>query len=136
MNPMQENRPMSAYEASEMHRQNLALVLGFDQESTEWPTLLDAVRDLKPEAPKAQTDMQVQVTRHRYANMGDHAEYVTEAVKYDPTETVEAMVLRVLRLREAYMRHDAGDTITLQVVEGTEPDNTPRDSRGVAQPPL
>lgn len=77
-------------------------------------------RDLL-ETPKAQTDMQVHVTRHRYANMGDHAEYVTEAQAYDPTEAVEAMVLRVLRLQEAYQRIDPGDSIIIRVVEGTEP---------------
>lgn len=86
----------------------------------------------QPEAP----DMQVQVTRRRYANMGDHAEYVTEGQTYDPLETVESLVLRVLDLRQPYLRHDAGDSITLRVVDGTQPDNTPRNAQGTAQPPL
>ena len=66
-------------------------------------------------------NMGVHVTRHRWANMGDHAVLAYEAVKYDPTETVESLILRVLSLRETFQRHDPMDHITLRVVEGTEP---------------
>lgn len=66
--------------------------------------------------------MEVHVTRHRWANMGDHAILSHEAVKYDPTETVEALVLRVLSLQRTYHRHDPMDHVTLRVVEGTEPE--------------
>lgn len=68
--------------------------------------------------------VEVHVTRHRWANMGDHAVLSHEAVKYEPTETVEGLVLRVLSLRETFQRHDPMDHITLRVVEGTEPERS------------
>lgn len=73
----------------------------------------------KPEAP----DMQVQVTAVRYTMMGAEGAIMgAVAQTYDPLETVESLVLRLLRLREPYLRHDPMDHVILRVVEGTEPE--------------
>lgn len=93
-----------------------------------------ALRAQVTETPKAQhPDMQVQVTAVRYTMLGSEGAMMGSAAQeYDPTETVESLILRVLRLREPYMRHDPTDHLILRVVEGTEP-KPPKTVTGAAQ---
>jgi len=74
------------------------------------------------DAERHHPSMEVHVTAHRWANMGDHAVQAQHALPYDPTETVEALVVRALELQTIYGRHDPMDFLTLRVVEGTEPE--------------
>lgn len=77
------------------------------------------------EQAKRQTGMEVQVSALRYANYGDHAAMDHHALQYDPTETVEALVLRGLDLTSAYGRTNLeADHIVLRVIQGTEPERS------------
>ena len=66
--------------------------------------------------------MQVQVTRHYADNRGDHAADAVQAYAYDPNETVEAMLMRVMEFPVSkYRQPDPTAFVTLRVVTGTEP---------------
>lgn len=84
---------------------------------------VEALRQgLTPDTER-QTAMEVQVTALRYANYGDHAQMDHHALAYDPTETVEALVLRGLDLRGPWKAsHPGADHIVLRVVEDAEPE--------------
>jgi hypothetical protein len=68
--------------------------------------------------------LQVAITLHREANIGDHAEVVTKALPYDPTETVAELAVRAFGLgpRTPWgTQPNPQDRLTLQYVDGTEP---------------
>jgi hypothetical protein len=69
------------------------------------------------------SEMQVHITRHFSENRGDHAADAVIAHSYDPAETVEDMVCRVMGLPVSKWQSppDPTDFVTIRVVAGTEP---------------
>lgn len=66
--------------------------------------------------------MQVHITHNYAENRGDHAAEVIVAKTYDPSETVEAMIRRVMGYPVPSWRSaDPTAFITIRVVDGTEP---------------